>query len=576
MPRVFLNCLIMLIFLALPIAYGQQNIKEFSELFRIRQSNKWGYIDKSGRVVVGPQFDEADGYVEGLARIKMERKYGYVDGSGQVAIKPQYSNAREFSEGLACVVVDNQWGYINKTGEMVIKPQFAYVGNFSEGLACVQVGSLWGFIDKTGQVVIKPQFNYAGNFSDGLANVQVEDKWGFINKTGEIAIKPQFQDTFRFLGGFAKVEVDDLWGYIDKTGQVVVKPQFIYAGNFSEGLACVQVSNYRWGYIDKTGVFIIKPQFDYAQDFSEGLAGVQMGRVSGLWGYINKAGEMVIQPRFDNIWPFKDDLAFVRVDEDAFGYIDRKGKFIKFGYQLVFTHEPQQIKANEPMKFTIKIVAFDGRPIHDYEVVHEKLLHMIIVSSDFKDFYHIHPEYQPDGSFIGAQALPAGTYRFWADVRPKGGAGQALSDTFTVGEQPHKWATLTPDNQFTKESEGVQITLDSPHDLKAGEMTMLNYELKDVATGKIVTDLEPYLGAMGHLVIVSEDTKDFLHAHPLGGKPDKHAFEMDMSMMNMNMAPEPGSVMFHTQFPHPGRYKAWPQFKRGGKIVVVSFILDVK
>jgi hypothetical protein len=75
--------------------------------------------------------------------------------------------------------------------------------------------------------------------------------------------------------------------------------------------------------------------------------------------------------------------------------------------------------------------------------------------------------------------------------------------------------------------------------------------------GKPVTDLEPYLGAMGHLVLISADGKEYVHVHP----HEKPATE--------------GKVEFEASFPKAGLYKGWGQFQRGGKVHVVPFVVKI-
>ena len=72
------------------------------------------------------------------AEVKMASKYGFIDKSGKVVIEPQFDNAEPFSEGLACVEKDGKWGFIDKSGKMVIEPQFDGASDFSEGLAKVK------------------------------------------------------------------------------------------------------------------------------------------------------------------------------------------------------------------------------------------------------------------------------------------------------------------------------------------------------------------------------------------------------------------------------------------------------
>src|SRR5258705_7792584 len=162
---------------------------------------------QGARIVINPQFDEADSFSEGLAAIRAGAKYGYIDKQGTIVIKPQFDFAGLFSEGLAGVGIGSKVGYIDKQGNFVITPPFAIANlfSFSEGLAAVRVGEFltgkWGYIDKQGKVVIKPQFDSVGPFSDGLAVAGVDDKWRYIDQQGQFVIKPQFTSAGSFSDG---------------------------------------------------------------------------------------------------------------------------------------------------------------------------------------------------------------------------------------------------------------------------------------------------------------------------------------------------------------------------------------
>ncbi len=105
------------------VSYGQdKHMEEPSPLFPIKQNDKYGYIDKTGKIVIKPKFDNVWIFSEGLASVEIDLKYGYIDKTGKIVIKPKFDNAYIFSEGLACVEIDDKEGYINKTGNYVWKP----------------------------------------------------------------------------------------------------------------------------------------------------------------------------------------------------------------------------------------------------------------------------------------------------------------------------------------------------------------------------------------------------------------------------------------------------------------------
>lgn len=244
---------------------------------------------------------------EGLARVIEGGLAGFIDKSGKYAIEPQFLGARDFSEGLAAVadLDDGLWGYIGRNGAYVIPPQFFEAYSFHEGMAPAEIDSKHGYIDKSGKVVIKAQFAMVGNFSEGLASVGVSDS----NE------KP-------LPGILGAASFKGKWGYVDSSGKTIITAQFEEARPFSEGLAAVKQAGL-WGFIDKKGKALIGPKYEDAYGFSEGLAAVKQG---GRWGYIDKAGALVLSPRFDNAGDFIDGLAAVWLNEKM-GYIYKNGEY---------------------------------------------------------------------------------------------------------------------------------------------------------------------------------------------------------------------------------------------------------
>ncbi len=302
MTRNFLTVLCLIGLVATPGSF-QERVKETqSALFEINVDDKTGFIDRTGVIVIPPQF--------------MASGYG-----------------THFSEGLAPVYIKGQWCYINQKGSIVTRTKFDRVGPFSEGLARVgsnthklENGIKYGYIDRSGKVVIEPQFDETYGFSEGLGRVVIDGKWGFIDTTGRMVIPPQFLGAYWFSEGLASVALDaDIRVYIDHTSRVVSDPQYEYTDAwFSDGLAPAKKGS-RWGFVTKDWKFAIEPQYEYvAQRFSDGLAAV---RLDGKYGFIDLAGKMVIEPRYDGPLIFSEGLAAFRVG-GKYGYINKKGETV--------------------------------------------------------------------------------------------------------------------------------------------------------------------------------------------------------------------------------------------------------
>jgi hypothetical protein len=159
-----------------------------------------------------------------------------------------------------------------------------------------------------------------------------------------------------------------------------------------------------------------------------------------------------------------------------------------------------------------------GDPIREFELLHDKLMHLIIVGQDLSYFAHIHPTFEDNGeSFSIVHTFPeSGRYKLWIDFKPKGGNQTLAAFRINVTGHPiHKPVTLIHDRKYTKESldRKYEISLKLPEKLVAHNDADIVFSVSDVE-GKPVTDLEPLMGAGGHSVIISSDIREFLHVHP--------------------------------------------------------------
>jgi YARHG domain/WG containing repeat len=265
-------------------------------LFLVEQDSKYGYIDKTGKIVIEPQFEDAEDFSEGLASIKIDGKYGYIDKTGKIIIESQFDMAVKFSEGLGRVgygrdLSSKRQGFINKSGKFVINPVFEAASDFSEGWAGVILNEKSYLIDKSGNYFNNRPLNTIWGFSEGLIAVKIGDKWGYMDKSGNIVIAPQFKWAYKFSNGLARVwkSLLDKNYFIDKNGTIIINGPFDNASNYSENLAAVKVGN-KWGYINREEQIVINPQFDWAEPFSNGLAEV---KIDDKYVYINKEGEVI-------------------------------------------------------------------------------------------------------------------------------------------------------------------------------------------------------------------------------------------------------------------------------------------
>ena len=193
--------------------------------------------------------------------------------------------------------------------------------------------------------------------------------------------------------------------------------------------------------------------------------------------------------------------------------------------------------------------------VRRFSIVHERPMHLFVVGEGLEFFAHDHPAQQADGVFMLDLALPRqGAYMAIAEFLPEGGTPQTFQQAFTTGSAFGRLARPVVD-LAPKIVDGMRVSLDVSK-VRHGDTQPLTVQIDDAATGAPVTDLEPYLGASAHLLVVPADLTEAIHGHP------------------MDEARGP-AVAFGPLLPRAGLYKAWIQFQRAGRVSTAAFVIEV-
>jgi len=267
---------------------------------------------------------------------------------------------------------------------------------------------------------------------------------------------------------------------------------------------------------------------------------------------------------------------------------------------------PMPIQPGAKTDLTIRLVDPLGNivKLDQLEIVHEEPLHLLMVSSDLSWYAHEHPAPQPDGTFkLPGFVFPApGEYTLYHDYTPKGKPQQVPQFKLKLAGEAPAPKPLVEDYDIVANIDGYEFRVRcNGEKFHAGEDSIIRIGID--RDGAPVTDIEPYLGAMGHLVIISQDLKQFVHSHPLDMDDDHdedhqddtahghddghdhghaHAGHDHESIMKAAKAAvalangKPNDIVFHAVFPKPGLYKAFAQFQHKGKILTYPFVIDAE
>ncbi|WP_433117349.1 hypothetical protein [Micromonospora sp. CA-246542] len=217
-----------------------------------------------------------------------------------------------------------------------------------------------------------------------------------------------------------------------------------------------------------------------------------------------------------------------------------------------YTLQPVTVPAGQ---FTFRIDGPDGRPVTRYDVAHDKRMHLIVARRDLSGFRHVHPDLAPDGTWRVATPLAGpGQWRAFADFTPTGGEPLTLGVDVTVPGELTERPLPAPTASTTVDGYTVTLT-GTPEPGRTSALT-----LTVSRAGQPVTDLEPYLGAYGHLVALRRGDLAYLHVHPDGTPGD-------------GRTPPGPAVTFHAEVPSAGAYRLYLDFQHGGRVHTAEFTI---
>lgn len=266
-------------------------------------------------------------------------------------------------------------------------------------------------------------------------------------------------------------------------------------------------------------------------------------------------------------------------------------------FDLELTTVPAIPEANKPIRLNLTVRnPRTGKINSEFALMHDRPFHLFVISQDMDEFQHIHPTQNADGSFSIDTFLPrAGLYKVYADFYPMIGTPQVLQrNLVTRGAQCDlvaNQAQLKPSAQSSMSAKAIATAVTKANadmlgvvqsalaanpsnemvvnletgKLASGQEAVLSFHLTDAVTGQPVKDLIPFLGAWGHMLILSEDQVDVIHSHP------DVLVNTDIPYNQQHGGPD---LKFDVNFPAPGNYRIWIQFIRGRQVHTAHF--DVK
>jgi len=215
----------------------------------IQEATKDGVINESGYVIVKPiykhifNFDGANGTFEHPHLLNLhwihnqasqayaivqntDDKYGIINKEGKLLLKPVYDSITYFFDGFSRIEVGGKFGLINKDFEIVLKPTYDYIQEFIGDIAILHHNNKYGCINKKIELKVKPTYDKIYFQQENFLRTKVDKKWGYLDNQCNVLSKPIYDYAYDFSNGFGKVVLDEKVGYLGSDGMLITKPIF--------------------------------------------------------------------------------------------------------------------------------------------------------------------------------------------------------------------------------------------------------------------------------------------------------------------------------------------------------------
>lgn len=239
--------------------------------------------------------------------------------------------------------------------------------------------------------------------------------------------------------------------------------------------------------------------------------------------------------------------------------------------ERIYCLQPQNASfaENEPLDYSFTFIDDLGQRPKNFKVIHEKTMHVIVIREDLQEFQHLHPEFDAETGIFTLKNLTfltKGFYRIYFDFTPRAETGESkkfvLFKDLNVGDAK---VTKVPSLIVSKSLQTVDKFVVSLKNLEhketftSGKETKLTFHI-DGKNNAPIEHVDNYLGAKGHLVILKEGTREYLHVHPEEKK----------------LSSTYNDIPFFVTFSEAGKYKMFLEFKHGGKVYHLPYVVEVE
>ena len=184
----FSTIILIALFCSCNMASEGVNKQEDPKLFQFEEDGKIGFKNADSKIVIDPILESARKFSEGYAAVEINGKWGLIDKNGKYVIRPMYNDLGNMHNGMmSCKDINGKYGFINIDHVVIVPPRYDSIGEYAEGFYVFRnEQEQFGFLNKEGEIAIEAKYSSTSNFENGRAKVQLNNDWLHINTKGEV------------------------------------------------------------------------------------------------------------------------------------------------------------------------------------------------------------------------------------------------------------------------------------------------------------------------------------------------------------------------------------------------------
>lgn len=195
------------------------------------QKDQYQFIDRADNKIGSTVFEWIEPFKSNITRVRSETGFGLADKSGKIILNPEYQLIIPLADSSYLLVKENKCGFADRLGQIIIPLNFDYSENYEpDGFVMNTIKVIKnkkvGLINRNAKVVLPFQFDDIGRISEEGIPLCRKNKWAMADKKFKLFTKFKYDHLSEFTDGLSRFKLNGKYGLIDATGIEVLAANY--------------------------------------------------------------------------------------------------------------------------------------------------------------------------------------------------------------------------------------------------------------------------------------------------------------------------------------------------------------